>query len=106
LVRRITTPQEVDEARGKPLAILFKHSTACPISARAHGEVRAFLEAHPEAPVYLVHVIEDRPAARYIAQQTGIAHASPQLIVLREGTPVWHTSHLDVTAAAMAEHVT
>ena len=104
-MKQITSEHEVEEVFLKPLAVLFKHSTACPISARALGEVQSFLAGHPEAPVYLARAIEERAVSQSIARRTGIAHQSPQIIVLRNGEPIWNASHFAVTADAIAEHL-
>ena len=50
----------------------------------------------------LVDVIADRPVARGLAQECGIAHASPQAILFRGGRPVWDASHEAITAAALS----
>lgn len=90
--------QDVDDALGQDTAILFKHSTRCPISAAARGEMERFLELHPDAPVYTVDVNDSTEASAYLAQKTGIEHQSPQVIVTRGGTPEWHASHFDIRA--------
>ncbi len=86
----------------EPLAIIFKHSTMCGISARAHEETERFLAENPEHAVYKVEVLESRSVSDYIEAKTGVRHASPQLLVLRSGEVVWHDSHAGVTAEAIA----
>ena len=86
----------------EPLAIIFKHSTMCVISARAHDETERFLAENPEQAVYKVEVIESRRVSDYVEEKTGVRHASPQLLVLRSGEVVWHVSHAGVTAEAIA----
>ncbi|HEX2094415.1 MAG TPA: bacillithiol system redox-active protein YtxJ, partial [Longimicrobiaceae bacterium] len=97
--------QEVDAAFEQERALLYKHSTRCPISAAAHGEVQRLLQRHPDAPVYMLDVNLSRDASRYVAERTGIEHHSPQAILLRGGSPAWHASHLDITADALAEQL-
>lgn len=53
-------------------------------------------------PVSLVDVARQRDLARRIAEQTGIRHESPQVLVLRDGVAVWSASHRAITAAAVA----
>jgi bacillithiol system protein YtxJ len=67
--------------------------------------VHRFLAAHPDMPVYLVDVIAGRPLSRAIAARLDITHESPQAILLRSGTPVWHASHDGVTAEAIAREL-
>lgn len=80
--------------------LLFKHSTTCPISAAAYGEVHVFESVAP-VPVYMVKVIEARPLSLALAQELGVRHASPQAILVENGRAVWDTSHYDITAAAL-----
>ncbi len=59
------------------------------------------MEEHAEVPVYWVEVKGHRALSQEIASRLGIVHESPQAILLRRGTPVWHASHAAVTAGAM-----
>ncbi len=63
------------------------------------------MDGHPDVPVYWVDVKGQRPLSREIAGRLGITHESPQAILLRRGTPVWHDSHSGVTAAAIAREL-
>jgi len=85
-----------------PEVMLFKHSPICPVSARALHEWRAFTATHAEVPTLFVDVIADRPVARGLAEECGVAHASPQAILFRNGRPVWDASHDDITADSLA----
>ena len=83
--------------------IIFKHSTACPISARAARRVHDYVEAAPEnaPPFYLVKVIESRPVSNAIASELGVEHQSPQILLLRNGKALWHTSHSNIRPEAI-----
>ena len=56
-------------------------------------------------PVFLVDVVKHRPLSRALAERIGVAHASPQAIVLRDGFAAWHRSHYDIQADALARAV-
>ena len=84
--------------------VLFKHSTTCPISARAHHQMEK-LPADVAAQISLVVVQRARELSRRVAEQTGIRHESPQAIILRHGQVVWSASHFDITAEAVAQAV-
>jgi bacillithiol system protein YtxJ len=101
-ISALSRPEEVESLlAGKATALVFKHSTRCPISAEAERQVRAFASAHAEAPVYRVLVIEDRPASLALAERLGVPHASPQAILVREGRAAWSASHWDITREAL-----
>lgn len=80
------------ESKEKPI-VLFKHSLTCPISHGVYSEV-----ARSAADINLVVVQTSREISNEIARRTGIRHESPQAIVIRDGRPVYHASHFDITA--------
>ncbi len=104
-IPELSTTDEWETVVGQNLTILFKHSPTCPISLFAHQEVMRFCEAQPEAPVYLVSVRRRRDVARHIAEQTGVRHESPQILVLRRGNLVGAASHDQITAELLASLV-
>jgi bacillithiol system protein YtxJ len=99
--KKITSEEQLDDlidrSKKEPVAI-FKHSTTCPISASAFREMKGF-----SGDLALVEVQNARELSRQIGTRTGIEHESPQVIVLRNGKAVWHASHWEVTADAVAE---
>jgi bacillithiol system protein YtxJ len=101
----LKTREEVDAAFGREVALVYKHSTMCPISAAAQQQVNRYLQSNPDAPVYLLDVNTSRDASRYVAERTGIEHHSPQAILLRGGEAGWHASHFDITAEALEEQL-
>jgi len=87
------------------LVVLFKHSPTCPVSWMAHREVLQYQSLQPDVPVYLVSVRRRREVSRHIAEQTGIQHESPQIIVLRRGAVVASASHDEITSEAISAFV-
>lgn len=101
----ITRTDEMERVFGEPTALLFKHSTRCPISARALGEVEALLERMPDAPVYRVDVNADTALSEGVAERTGIPHESPQVILLKGGRPDWHASRMEIHAGELIDRL-
>jgi bacillithiol system protein YtxJ len=105
-VKELRSIEEIEgvfsESAERPVFI-FKHSTACPISAAAHRRVSQYLETRESggAPFYLVKVIESRPVSNLIAEELGVKHQSPQLILVRAGKAVWNVSHAAISAEAI-----
>ena len=102
-IRDVSDPATLDEALASDRAILYKHSTVCPVSAEVIDDVLTFARSHPEWPLYVLKVIEERDLSDAAAQRLGVPHASPQAIVIREGHSVWHASHYDITTNALAQ---
>jgi bacillithiol system protein YtxJ len=78
-------------------ALLYKHSTRCPVSMDAYDEVQAFALSHPDVPVFIVDVVRERPVSQYVAEVTGIVHQSPQVLLLCDGSLGWSGSHYSIT---------
>jgi monothiol bacilliredoxin len=100
----IVTEADFTALLSAPLAVLYKHSPICPTSGFAYEEMLAFRRLS-HVPVYLVDVIRHRRLSRALAERIGVAHASPQAIILHEGVPAWHRSHFDIEAKAMSQVV-
>jgi len=83
--------------------LVFKHSNSCPVSFTAKREYDQFVAAHPHIPTHLVVVQQERPVSQAIARLTRVEHESPQALIVREGTVLWHTSHGGITASRLAE---
>ncbi|MFB5677578.1 bacillithiol system redox-active protein YtxJ [Paenibacillus terreus] len=105
---KLSTIEQLDSAltasAAKPL-LLFKHSTRCPISARAHQEMEAYLQGTPASNVEygIIYVVEDRPVSNETAARLGVKHESPQVILVRDGKAVWDTSHGSITSVRLQE---
>lgn len=71
-----------------------KHSTTCPISARAFKQYQLFLEniADEEIAGFVVKVRETRDVSNQIEAVTGVKHESPQIILLMDKEVFWHTA--------------
>ncbi len=86
-----------EQSFDKPV-VLFKHSVTCPISLGVYREVSG-----ADADINLIVVQRARNVSNEIAQRTGIRHESPQAIVIKDGKPIYHASHYDVTAEDISE---
>jgi bacillithiol system protein YtxJ len=102
----LNTAGDADQAMDRDAAIIFKHSTECPISANARREMESFIaQGAGGLPVYTVDVNERQDVSEHIAERTGIRHESPQVIVMRGGRPEWNASRFDITASAVRDAI-
>lgn len=102
---RLTDAEALDRAFAAPRFLLFKHSTRCPISARAFTEYRSFVEQNPEVATGWIDVIQDRDLSQEVARRTGVGHESPQAFVLEAGEAAWTASHSAITHRALEASV-
>lgn len=102
--RDLTSESEADALiDGDEPAWVFKHSTACPISAAARRQFDAFRAGDAALPAGVVTVQTDRPVSNHVAEKTGVAHATPQALLVRNGEAIWHASHGSISKARLAE---
>ena len=104
---RISTPAELDDllklSSSRPVW-LFKHSLICPISAGAWQEFEKFAAKHSDrALIGVIEIQRARELSREVAKRTGVRHESPQALLIRDGLPVWHASHWEITEQALDE---
>ncbi|WP_239671925.1 bacillithiol system redox-active protein YtxJ [Mangrovibacillus cuniculi] len=95
-MKELHTIQEWENVKDSYSGFLFKHSSTCPISARAFQEFRFFVKNNLDAPAYFITVQTSRPLSNYIEEVTGIRHESPQVFYFKDGKVVESTSHTSI----------
>lgn len=90
-----------EESESKPVAI-FKHSTRCGISRMALNRFeKNYAVSSDEMSLYFLDLLSNRSLSNEIANQFQVVHESPQLIVIRDGKAVYHTSHSGIDAQSL-----
>jgi bacillithiol system protein YtxJ len=90
--------EEIKEASHNQPIMILKHSTTCSISATALSRLeRAWKdeEAKNLKPYYL-DLLKLRPISNKIAQDFGVEHESPQILIIKDGKSVYDASHFDI----------
>ncbi len=87
----------VSESSQKPIAI-FKHSTRCSISAMAKRRMeRNWDIAEDQLTIYYLDLIRFRSVSNKIVELFDVQHESPQILLIKDGTVTFHTSHSDIS---------
>lgn len=88
----------IKESYQKRIAI-FKHSTSCFISKTVLRNFEKEIENAEEqnAVFYFLDLLAFRPISNKIAEDFGIRHESPQLIVIENGEAINNASHQDIS---------
>ncbi len=95
----------IESSTTRPVAI-FKHSTRCSISSMAKGRLeRSWNYSNQELPAYYLDLIAYRDISNKVAEQFGVTHESPQLLLLKNGEVVYHNSHGGIRAEALAPFI-
>jgi bacillithiol system protein YtxJ len=64
---------------------------------------KEFAEGRQGGQYRLVEIQNARPVSAAVAETTGVEHQSPQVLLLRDGDVVWHTSHYRIRLEALEE---
>ncbi|WP_250630583.1 bacillithiol system redox-active protein YtxJ [Rhodoflexus caldus] len=87
--------------------LIFKHSTRCSISAAALSRLERHWDddrAKGLVP-YFLDLIAYRPISNQIAQDFGVWHESPQVLLIYRGECIYNASHFDIAFDDIIEHL-
>jgi len=87
-----------EESRTQPV-LIFKHSTQCAISNAALRRLERNWNAEELAPlkIYYLDLLSYRNISQCIAESFDVEHESPQVLILKEGNPIFVRSHLAIS---------
>lgn len=78
--------------------VIFKHSTSCFISKTVLKNFEKEIEdIDQKISFYYLDLLVHRSVSNKIAEDFGIRHESPQLIVLEDGKAINNASHQDIS---------
>ncbi|WP_027379356.1 bacillithiol system redox-active protein YtxJ [Chryseobacterium daeguense] len=78
---------------------IFKHSTSCFISKTVLKNFESELEnLDYKTDLYYLDLLAHRPVSNKIAEDLGVRHESPQLIVIENGKAISNASHQHISA--------
>ncbi|MFT5821562.1 MAG: bacillithiol system protein YtxJ [Crocinitomix sp.] len=107
---RLNGSEELDqliqkESFEKPV-MLFKHSTRCSISSMALNRLENYWDIDEDTlqPVYL-DLIAYRDLSNKIAADLGVAHQSPQLLIVKNGKCTYQASHSQIDVEAIKQNI-
>jgi bacillithiol system protein YtxJ len=86
--------------------IIFKHSTRCSISQMAKNRmIEGLDQLIDKAAVYYLDLLNYRNISNEIANKWGVEHESPQIIVIKNGEAIYHSSHNMIKVTDIKEHL-
>lgn len=95
----------IDESYERPV-VIFKHSITCGISAAAKYRLEEQWDfSQEELSFYYLDLLAYRSISNKIAEELGVTHQSPQVIVLENGRAIYDTSHHQVSVSAIRNQI-
>ena len=77
--------------------LIFKHSTRCSISSLALRKIETNWEDKFINNCYYLDLLSYRDISNKIADELDVFHASPQILVIKNGKCIYHTSHNNIS---------
>jgi len=94
-----------EESKGKPVAI-FKHSTRCGISRMVINQFESSYDlTDDQLKLYFLDLLSFRDVSDEVGFKFQVMHQSPQLIVIKNGAVVSHTSHHSIQASSLHQFI-
>lgn len=86
--------------------VIFKHSNRCGISSMALQRVLTQREdIDSKAEVLLIDVVANRNVSLQLAVELDVEHASPQVIIVKNGKVVYTSSHMNIRPTSILSHL-
>lgn len=79
--------------------VIFKHSTRCGISSMVINRFIKFYDYdESEVDLYYLDLLNYREVSNEVGYKFQVLHQSPQLIIIKNGETVYHSSHHSIEA--------
>lgn len=96
----LTTENQLEELKNiskTHTVLIFKHSTSCGISNMVIKRFeKLFTDEHLSLKVYYLDLLRYRNISNLIANEFGVTHQSPQVLVIKNEVSVFNASHYDI----------
>lgn len=96
-------PEIVKQSASRP-QVIFKHSTRCPISRMIKSRLEKS-DAPEDIDFYYLDLLKYRSLSNQIANEFGVRHESPQIILLKDGESSYDEDHSAIYMDDIVEHV-
>ena len=99
----VALEQLAEISHQKPV-VIFKHSIRCGISSMVKNQLESDWDfSEKDLEFYYLDLINKRAISNAVADEFGVIHQSPQIIVLKNGKAVYDTSHHMVSVRAIRQ---
>jgi len=105
VLEHIDQIDEIKQASHQKLQLIFKHSTRCIISKMALKNFESDFLLNDVIDAYYLDLIAYRNISNEIADDFGISHQSPQILLIKNRVVVYNESHEGIDANVLKEFV-
>ncbi len=101
---KLSNKSQIDALKNDNQALIFKHSTRCPVSMMAKRSFESEYQNNENVNAYFLDLIAFREVSNYISTEFGVEHESPQLLLIKNGECILDTSHGAIEASLVEEN--
>ena len=105
----LTSIDQLEEIKNQSNAetiMIFKHSTRCGISSMVIKRFeQLFDESLKNVKVYYLDLLSYRSISDEVGYAFQVMHQSPQLLIVRNETAIFHASHYDITTVNLKQYI-
>lgn len=94
-----------EQSSQKLTVLLFKHSTRCSISSMALNRFENKWQDNEFIQTYYLDLLNHRDVSNEIASLLQVEHASPQVLLIRNGKCFYHNSHNGINVNEILEAI-
>ena len=96
--------KEITELSKSQPVLIFKHSTRCSISFMAKNRFEGGFE-ESEMAIWHLDLIRFRDISNAVAEEFNVLHASPQVLLIKNGKCTFTTSHNGISFNAIRKEL-
>jgi bacillithiol system protein YtxJ len=94
----------IEESTETPV-LIFKHSTRCGVSRMSLKQFENEYDLQDKITPYFLDLLENQQVSDMVSARFGVEHESPQLLLIRNGTPIYIASHGDIYADDLKRYI-
>ncbi len=108
--KELSNTQQIEDIKklsSDQRVIIFKHSTRCPVSSMALSRLERSWDsaAHENTAIFFLDLIRYRDVSNAVAEQFGVMHQSPQVIVVEDEKAIYDESHMGISYEEISAQV-
>ncbi|GLU44528.1 bacillithiol system redox-active protein YtxJ [Allomuricauda sp. NBRC 101325] len=96
--------EEIKEKSNERTQVVYKHSVTCGISSMVLNMFKGSYEMDTECDLYFLRIQDHRDISSAIAVTFDVIHESPQLLIVKDGGVVFHTSHGAISSVDLKDY--
>ena len=105
-LRSLDQLEEIEQKSKTKTQVIFKHSTSCGISRMVLNMfTKSYTLTEGQMDIYFLDLLAHRNVSNEVGIKFQVLHQSPQLLVIKNGVTVFHTSHGAISEVDLEKYI-